>query len=316
MCAHADGRHQETIFQAKRAAAAIFGGDIYTDKQKQVRLFGARLQGSSADAGGSLCMRENSSISMCNSQLVGASASTSGGCVVIFDNSTLLMTDSKLSGCNSPAWSGGAVAAMGRACVTLLRSNITNSTAGTLNVVGGGGGGGGGVDASGTASVTLTDSQVTGNVEKYGAGLMISENATLKLLGSAAVSGNTAWKAGGGVVIASDASIVDDLGAFLTNNSARLGRNTYFDPRSIAIVGSSNNTNEFIPSSDSQGGLLHVTLNVTGPHDVPSDADIMMTFVDSSDGTRFTQIVPGTSSGRSTRDVVVKIRQPPGARGR
>jgi hypothetical protein len=314
MCLYvaAGGWHAETVFRGN--TAVVGGGDIYADSQANVRLFGARLQGASAYAGGSLTIWDNATILVRGSQIVGASttnAAAGGGCVGMGKDSTLLMIDSKLSGCNSPAFHGGALAAVDRARVTLLRSNITNSTAGTRAVVSAAGGA---VRAIGAASVNLTDSHVTGNTANYGAGVVISDNATLKLVGSTVVAGNTAWDAGGGVVIASDAFSAGDLGARVTNNSARLGRDIFFYARHIAVVGSSNNTDAFIPSADSQGGLLHVTLNVTGPHGSPSDADIVMALVDNRNMTRFTQTVSSTGNNQLTRDVAVKIRQPPGTK--
>jgi len=300
---------QGTTFQGNRAAGG--GGDIYGDKQARMHVFGAKLLKASAAGGGSLAMWENSIVTLNYTVIADATAQrSSGGCVVLGDNATLILTRSLATGCSSPAAYGGAIAADGRSHVMLLGSNITNSTAGTTqNVITASGGG---LDADGNATITLHDAVLAGNTAKWGGGLAIGGNASLQMLGTTVITRNHAWKYGGGVMTESDAVLGDDLSTFAFNNSAITSADVHVVARTIKVVGTNSSIDKFITSVDSQGGMLYVTLNVSGPHGVPSDDALTMSLVDTHNTTRFTQAVQSQRNNKSTMDVAVRIRQPPG----
>jgi len=299
---------QGTTFQGNRAAGP--GGDIHVNKQARMHIVGAKLLKASAPSGGSLAMSENSTVTLNDTVVADATAtSAGGGCVDLVDNATLTIIRSRATGCSSPASAGGAISAIDRSRVMLLGSNITNSTAGTQNVIIGIGGG---LLAIGNANVTLHDAVVAGNTADVGGGMVIDGNASLQLLGTTVITGNRAWQYGGGVLTNSDAVRFADLSTFVFTNTASTSADVHVVARTIKVLGTNSSIDNFITSVDSQGGMLYVTLNVSGPHGVPSDDALTMSLVDTHNATRFTQAVQSQRNNKSTRDIAVKIRQPPG----
>ena len=82
----------------------------------------------------------------------------------------------------------------------------------------------------------------------------------------------------------------------------------------LQVLGSNSSLDEFVTSTDSQGGLLHLTLNVTGAQGLPSDEGVKVSLLDEANTTLYTESVKSAKGGDAPaeRTVSLKLRQPPG----
>lgn len=318
----ADGNAVVTIGSAGalETAASTFthntarntAGHILLDQDAKLHILGARLRGGRVATGGGIISLYGDSHAILEDAILGNAASTRGGagCVLTIEDARLTIIRSSISNCSSPGAQGGAIDATDQSIVKIINSSITNSTAGTkglANAIGGG------INLSARAQLTLQNTVIQGNSAHLGGGLAVIDNATLVLQGNNSIVGNRADKSGGGVVLTSSRFVPSSLlTTSVHDNSAPFGADISLPLRKIEVLGSNSSLDAFIPSIDSQGGLLYVALRVLGAGGLPSDDPITVSLLD---GVRNVSLFTQTVQGKRVnlvRDIALRIRQAPG----
>lgn len=271
------------------------------------------LTGGTAYAGGSMCASGNSTMSVVESFVTGArAAESSGGCVYADKTAMLRLVNTVVSGCSTPM-GGGGVSVREQATLELIKSTVSNNTAGKrgtidteTNVHGGG------VALWHSASMLLEGSELSGNYAHYGAGgLYLEDNTTVTFQGDTptVVRNNTAKTVGGGIRLASASITQDDLSRFIRvkGNHAPKSPDISVVAKSIEVIWS--NADNLV-ASDSRDGFLQVTLNVTGPNGMPSSDDLTYSLYDSNNASLFDQTV--STGGAELKELAISLKRPPG----
>lgn len=318
----ADGNAVVTIGSADaiKAAASTFinnsaihtAGHIHLDQDARVHVLGARLRGGQVATGGGILSMYGNTHAILEDAFLGNAASTRGGagCILTIEDAHLTIIRSSISNCSSPGAQGGAIDATDQSVIKIIDSSITNNTAGAKGLAVAIGGA---ICLSALAQLTLQNTVVQGNSAHLGGGLAVIDNATLVLQGNNSIVGNLAEKSGGGIVLTSSRFVPSSLlTASVHDNSAPFGADISLPLRKIEVLGSNSSLDAFIPSIDSQGGLLYVALRVLGAGGLPSDDPITVSLLDGvKNVSLFTQTVQGKRINL-VRDIALRIRQAPG----
>lgn len=310
------------------------GGGLYAMDRSKVRLSNATsIANCSATNGGGMFLDGAANLAMLESRVVNcstqdgqkASAGTGGG-ILVSGNAGLLINASVVADCVSPAHHGGGVAAWERSQVFVVNSSILDNMAGKS---------GGGLYALGPdVQVGLQSSNFTGNVAMgHGGGVYMNEGGLLYLRGKIHATGNKALISGGGMALGpalvniSDGTQPgsDNLSAkslfkaiAATNNTAKAyAPDISILAQKIQIVNSTGNLDSYVNSIDSKGGLLYITLNVTGVSGLPSDEPIVWEALDGSAVQYYkrTTLISGVTPsqpGEVLRRIPISLRRPPG----
>jgi hypothetical protein len=229
-----------------------------------------------------------------------------GGGDISVIQARMLISHAQLQG-SSANGDGGAIAAID-SNLTMLSMTVTHATAKSS---------GGGVYVQ-YGEVWLENATLAHNkAGDLGGGLAI-DNASLHLVGVSHFEHNSANMCGGGIAMQS-VNITDSYrpGTYAadllvaTNNSAASGADRCLVANTIAVVNSSSNLDSFVTSLDSEGGLLHLTLNVSGPQGQPADDPVQLTIFNSKNMSVSTQWLNGKLEN-GLQQVDIKLRQPPG----
>jgi len=311
------------------------GGGLYAMDRSKVGLSNATtIANCSATNGGGIFVDGAATLAMLESRVVNcstqdgrkASAGTGGG-ILVSGNAELLINSSVVAGCSSPTDNGGGVAAWERSLVFVVNSSILDNRAGRS---------GGGLFARGPdVQVGLRSSNFTGNAAGgHGGGVYMNEGGLLYLRGTIHAIHNKALLSGGGmalepaVVNISDGTQPgsDNLSAkslfkaiAASNNTAKAyAPDISILSQKIQIVNSSGNLDGYVNSIDSKGGLLYITLNISGVSGLPSDEPVVWEALDGSAvqyGKRTTLIsgIAPSQPGEVFRRIPISLRRPPGA---
>jgi hypothetical protein len=202
---------------------------------------------------------------------------------------------------------GGALSGFNGTFI-LSSSTVTNATAKSL-------GGGLYLEESSADLDNMTFSYNTAG--DLGGGVMLF-NGSLHLQRMSHLTHNRAKSCGGGIALhhallftnGGNGSVAASLLA-AANNTASYGADKCVSALEIAVVRTDSNLGSFVTSLDSEGGLLHVTLNVSGPQGVLADDPVQLTIFDSRDKPISTQRLDGKLVDNLLH-VAIKLRQPPG----
>jgi hypothetical protein len=232
------------------------------------------------------------------------SAKLDGGDISVME-SRVAVSHAKFRG--GSAQVGGALSSINGTFI-LTSSTITNATAKVY---------GGGLYLFSSSAVLDNMTLSYNSAGDYGGGVMVSKGS-LHLQRGTYLTHNRAKTCGGGVVF-DDALLSADTGngsvaarlLGAANNTASFGADTCVSAIQITVVRTDSNLDSFVTSLGSEGGLLHVTLNVSGSQGLPSDDPVQLTIFDSRDKPISTQRLEGKLVD-NLRQVAIKLRQPPG----
>ena len=155
------------------------GGAIYGASSASVHLVRSTLAGNHASRGGAISA---TNLSIVESQILNNSAQFAEGGISV--RGTFSLVDSEVSG-NSTLGSAGGLSASGSA--TIIRSRIANNLA---NI-------GGGLQFSGAGSLTIEDTELTGNEARVqGGGASLRPVSTQISIRNTTISGNRAERPG------------------------------------------------------------------------------------------------------------------------
>lgn len=235
----------------------------------------------------------------------GNSASFDGGDVAVM-MASMLISGAQFRG--SSAAFGGAISAV-QSSLILSGTTISNCTAQQLA---------GGLHVRDAAAILENTTFSYNRAGEYGGGLALFGNASLHLMGVSCFQHNRAKSCGGGILIESakltstngNGSIAVRL-LDASDNTATYAADTCVAAKKVAVVGTDANLDAFVTSLDSEGGLLRVTLNVSGTQGLPADDPIQLTIFNSKGKAISTQRLDGKVEN-GLRQVAIKLRQPPG----
>ncbi|MCD8362168.1 MAG: hypothetical protein LUC98_04270, partial [Lachnospiraceae bacterium] len=182
--------------------SAKLGGAIYCYENASVSLSGsASITGNNVTSqGGAIYCRNYASVSLSgNASITGNSAGTSGGAIYLKENANLEISDSAVISANSAVTSGGGIA-MDDSTLTMTGGSVkNNNTSSTAS----GSGKGGAIYASSDATVKLSGTAaISGNSARLGAGIYLDgSSAELEIAGNVEISGNTSNLGGGGIYL-------------------------------------------------------------------------------------------------------------------
>ena len=269
---------------------------------------------SKAPSGGSLCAAENSTLVLNRTAIMGSHATQySGGGIDVRDGSTFRLFQSVVSGCHA-RFHGGGMAGWDYARLELHGVRFINNVAGAPSATGyETDSDGGGLLA--TESTTITMQGVTflnNSASQDAGGLAVSGDATLVLLGAVTLTNNTALRAGGGLRLWSGLFNPDELTRFVRaeHNTADMGADRSFTLFTMEILDSSD-TDAFIPS-DSPEGMFRLTLNMAGPHGMPTDNPIVYTVRDAKNATIYSTTASPVANSQGTKELSISMKYPPG----
>lgn len=221
----------------------------------------AVLTGSAAQAGGSLCMIDNATISVVDSTFIGArAAKKAGGCVAAAGSSILNMSHTMLSGCSS-AMCGGGIAVFDWVRLHLVKTTINRTISGTD---------GGSLCVKDSARAEASTSTfINGRASNSGGCVTAHGDASLRFVHTL-VSTCHAPQGGGGIGV-SDQARLELLNSTVTNNMAgfRIGNGTYTNAygggvgllhSASMLLGSSELSSNYARYA---GGGLHLSLNTS-----------------------------------------------------
>jgi hypothetical protein len=299
-----------TTFKGNQAEDS--GGDIVV-YGGMLNVTGATLSAATASEGASIFIADNSTVFLDRVVLTNATSTVgSGGCITATERSFLQITRSLISKCHATK-DGGGINMDGEAQVVLINTNINDNTAGINN------GGqahswavGGGVMTQGSSTLTLEGARFQRNSAMYGGGGMaLRGDGTLTVRGKPSLfHQNNAGTVGGGLRFYSSYFEPMEVSRLViaNNNTAPSAANIAYASWDLTVV-DSGNAAEFI-TSDSKDGVLRVKLNISGPHGLPSDDDIVYTGYDSNNQVLFSQAVRGI--GKEIKEVPISFKRPPG----
>jgi hypothetical protein len=208
----------------------------------------------------------------------------------------------------SSAALGGAISAV-QSSLILSGATISNCTAQQF---------GGGVAVREAAVIMENTTFSYSTAGEYGGGLALFGNTSLHLMGVSRFQHNRAKSCGGGIFIESaNVTSTNGNGSIAarlldaSDNTATYAADTCVAGKKIAVVATDANLDAFVTSLDSQGGLLRVTLNVSGSQGLPADDPIQFTIFNSQGKAISTQRLDGKVEN-GLRQEAIQLRQPPG----
>lgn len=295
--------------------------------------------------GGDICAGGNSSIDVSHADMRGSSAKQYGGAILAVDNATVVMHDTKIVNATATGNSGGAISLGGNATLTAINCLVQNCSAqygggmelsesSTLLLVNARifgntararahDGVGGCVKAVDTSAVTLQNVTAEGNTADSGGCLALYDDASLDIVGVSHIRRNRATGCGGGALILSDQfSVADVMGGeappllAFADNKASTHADVCLATSNLTFVGSNSNLDEFVASLDSQGGMLHALLNMTGPHGLPTDERLSLSIYNQQNVSITTgqpiEAKPARPPHEGLKEVYVKVVLRPG----
>jgi hypothetical protein len=299
-----------SVFQDN--SAVRYGGDINVWDRVRVHISHTEMRGGSAGYGaGSVNVAgANATVVLLHTRIVNATVKDgSGGAIALDEFAQLTAVNSTLQSCRASA-DGGGIDALGDATVMLVNTNLLDNMATGI---------GGGISTWDRVELTLQNVTAQGNAANYGGAMVMSDNSTLVLVGTSRVQFNRAKNCGGGVFLKSDGFTADDVLAtsatrllVSTNNTSPDNPDVCLTTLNLEVVSSNSSLDNFVASLDSDGGVLYVTLNMSGPQGLPSDDPMSLAIYDENNKTVATQTLRGKSTGDGLMDVAVKVKQPPG----
>jgi hypothetical protein len=240
--------------------------------------------------------------------ITGARATNgNGGCIYVDSTATVSLIKSVLTGCRATS-NGGGVHVQEKGTLEVTSSNITGCTSVKY---------GGGVWAEVNASIILDSARFTGNTALEGGGLYLSGTASLGILGVSSFINKNASFIGGGVRLYSTMFDPAALSARVISkgNKAPKGftKHVSFAARAIEVADTGNADN-YIPSANGGDGL-HFTLNVSGPHGLPSDDEVELALIQK--GTNYCVSTDKSvgETGDALREVAIYPQASPGVWG-
>ncbi len=111
---------------------------------------------------------------------------------------------------------------------------------------------GGGIDNAGASTTTLTNSTVSGNAARAGAGIIAYGTLTAT---NVTISGNAATGVGGGLITGNAASNASVTGGTITANTASSGGGVYSTDAAISVKNTIISGNSASSGADCEGGL-------------------------------------------------------------
>ncbi|KAF6256734.1 hypothetical protein COO60DRAFT_84981 [Scenedesmus sp. NREL 46B-D3] len=242
-----------------------------------------------------------------------------GGGLAAFGSAAVVLHNVTLQGNSVPSRQGGAVYLNENANLTASGCVFTANRAEE----------GGGLFSKGAALSIIISSLFSGNTAKFGGALNLQDRADTTLQ-SLLVANNSAAIGGGGIAAFGSAAL-QLVNTSVTQNSARFGggallgstefqaaqlqasvldNRAAYNPnlgvatRRITILGSAR-ASGFVSRLGSDAGLLPVTLNVTGLHELPCEVDVAAQL----DGAN---IMVNVSGPDGLAHMNLKLRKPPG----
>jgi hypothetical protein len=266
------------------------GGNLAAAGDASVHATGAFFTGGEAPKAGSIYAAGNSSITLKGCTITAAKATWDfGGCIAADTTATVRLERSVVNGCQSK-YAGGGVSVGGEAELFVTDSNITGCKAEQF---------GGGVWAEKSASITLCNAVFRGNTAVEGGGIYLRGDATLQLVGTSLFQNNNATSIGGGLALDSSGFKPSELSTLrFSGNKAPNGFNTNitFIAQAIA-VDDAGNAASYIPSANGGEGL-YFTLNVSGPHGLPSESEVRLALLEKGSNNQvFSESSWGDSEG-------------------
>lgn len=179
-----------TITGAGQATTIIDAGTLdrvfHIGVGSTIEISGVTIGGGrvTANFGGGVFVNNGSTLTLTDSQVIGNSAASGGGGIYVSDSS-LTLTNSRVSSNSTTSDGGGIYIDVSTVILTNSRVDLNKATSG------------GGILAS-SGILTLTGSQIDGNIATYAGGGIYASTATLILDGSQ-VEANDAGYAGGGI---------------------------------------------------------------------------------------------------------------------
>lgn len=282
-------------------------------EQASVHIAHADIRGGSAKYGGAVDVTgPNVTVGMMNTRISNAASTGDGGGITVSDFGRLSAFNCIIQNC-STAGTGGGINADLNSTVLLVNTSLLHNTA-EFN--------GGGMATSGMAKVTLQDVTAQGNKASYGGGLALGGEMSLELVGVSRLQLNDAQNCGGGVFITTDDFVYDDIlgtseeGLLVsTNNTSPDHSDVCLATTDLEVVWVNNTLDNFVATLDSDGGILHAILKLSGPQGIPTDDPIAFTIFNSQNKTVSTQTLEGRPADyphEGLLQVSVKIKQPPG----
>eukprot|EP00882_Tetradesmus_deserticola_P008692 GHRQ01009165.1.p1 GENE.GHRQ01009165.1~~GHRQ01009165.1.p1 ORF type:complete len:437 (+),score=159.67 GHRQ01009165.1:45-1313(+) len=310
----------DSTFVGNRATSS--GGCLTMYGNSLTRITNSTISSSylASGNGGAVMIGDTATVIINNSALVNnTNQGCCGGGLAAFGSAAVLLYDVTLQGNSVPSRQGGAVYLNEEANLTAVGCVLTGNHAEE----------GGGVFAKGAALSTIRRSRLIGNTAKFGGALNLQgETSTqLQLLlvanNSAAVGGGgiatygsavlhlvnssitqNSARFGGGALLGSGNFSVAQLQAALAHNRAPYSSDLGVATQSIVLLGSAR-VSGFVSRLGSDAGLLPVTLNVTGLHELPSEVDVAAQL----DGAN---IMVNRSGPDGLVHLNLKLRKPPG----
>lgn len=242
-----------------------------------------------------------------------------GGGLAAFGSAAIVLQDTTLQGNAVPSRQGGAVYLNEKARLTATGCFMTANHAEE----------GGAMFSKGAATSVLRYSRFSGNTAKHGGALSLQDRTETQLQ-SVLVADNSAALSGGGIA-ASGRAALQVVNSSITKNTARFGGGVMLSSVNFAVAQLEpevlHNTavyspnvavatlrivllgspimSGFVSRLGSDAGMLPVTLNVTGLHELPCEVDVAAQL----DGAN---IMVNRSGADGVVHMNLKLRQPPG----
>jgi predicted outer membrane repeat protein len=270
--------------------------------------------------GGALIIGDTATVNITNSSIsINTNQGCCGGGLAAFGSAALLLQDVTLQGNNVPSRQGGAVYLNEKSSLTasgcLLQGNHADE--------------GGAVFTKGAAHSVINNSRFFDNTAKIGGAINVQDRTYTQLQSvfiadnSAALSGggiaaygraalqlsNTSItrnsaRFGGGAMLSSGNFSVAQLQSSVYDNTAAYSPNLGVSTLRIELLGNAS-VSGFVSRLGSDAGLLPVTLNVTGLHELPCEVDVAAQLAGAN-------IMVNRSGSDGLVTMNLKLRQPPG----
>jgi hypothetical protein len=293
-----------SITTFSKSAATRYGSDLAAHSNASIHADSTSFSGGVAQSGASIYAYNNGTVTLKGCTVTAAKATvTEGGCIWAGAAATVSLVKSEVTNCRS-AGTGGGMAVVGNATLVVTESNITGCNA-TQN--------GGGIWADERGRLVLDGARISGNAALEGGGFYLAANSTLMLLGTSHCQNNTAFM-GGGLRLYSSGFHPDELSSRIVSRGNKASRGFNPDismvPRNLQLVDKGNADN-YIPTANT-GDALHFTLNVSGPHGLPSDDDVYLILFDPVSNTNVFAEASRGETGKDLRDVNIRPKALPG----
>jgi hypothetical protein len=267
--------------------AAVSGGAIAVRHQGQARLARCLLSNCAAVDAGTIDATNNASVILEQCQLQHNTASRVGGAVAVHAAAQLNAAETRFL--HNAASIGGAISVSDTATVDGIYIADT-TTRGPL--------------------LTLFDCVVYANKAQHGGGIALGGTAALQM-SNTTVSGNIAGMSGGGVHLSSNGFNPSQLRASVVDNKAPLGANVDVMPVKL-IANSSTTISGFVSRLGGDEGILNVSLQALGPHDLPAAGMDVVAIIVFARTNKFDTLSNGQTDDSGFAHLKVKLRKPPG----